>query len=293
VRLHRLSGQRARHLQTHRGNAGGACEHQGLRRAKAPSSPRTGNPGSSRVEVFLDRRNGAVPAIMWPLGADRDLAPVRDWLSPYLAPDWTLTRAPETIEALLAAFATAPAAVRAAMRVSRHFAPWLERARRERGRIEARAAFEADIAAGRASLDILKHKLLPYQREGVLHLAFGERALLADEMGLGKTIQAIAACVLLAELRNVARVLIVCPASLKAEWEEQIARFCDRSTRLVFRSREQRIAAYRDPAFFTIVNYDVVSASNVEIIGLFVSLFHFLFTLRSRVSLPKRCRFLS
>jgi hypothetical protein len=254
----------------YRVNGLGTCKHiegtlaalahgKDFRRAKAagsPGTPRT--PGSPRVEVFLDRRNGAVPAIMWPAEADRDLAPVRDWLSPYLAPDWTLTRAPETIEALLAAFATAPAAVRAAMRVSRHFAPWLERARRERGRIEARAAFEADIAAGRASLDILKHKLLPYQREGVLHLAFGERALLADEMGLGKTIQAIAACVLLAELRNIKRVLIVCPASLKAEWEEQVARFCDRSTRLVFGSREQRLAAYRDPAFFTIVNYEQV-----------------------------------
>ena len=81
----------------------------------------------------------------------------------------------------------------------------------------------------------------------MLHLAFGERALLADEMGLGKTIQAIAACVLLAETRGVRGVLIVCPASLKAEWEEQIAKFCDRSTRLVFGSRAQRLAAYREP----------------------------------------------
>ena len=42
--------------------------------------------------------------------------------------------------------------------------------------------------------------LFPYQREGMLHLAFTERALLADEMGLGKTIQAIAACALLHRL---------------------------------------------------------------------------------------------
>ena len=80
---------------------------------------------------------------------------------------------------------------------------------------------------------MLRHPLLPYQREGMLHLAFGERALLADDMGLGKTIQAIAAAELLRRLNGIARVLVVCPASLKAEWEEQIARFSGDATLLV------------------------------------------------------------
>ena len=144
------------------------------------------------------------------------------------------------------------------MRVSRHFGPWLARASGERSRKEARAAFEADVAAGRAEIDVLKFPLLPYQRLGALHLAFGERALLADDMGLGKTIQAIAACELLARRKGVERVLIVCPASLKTEWEEQIARFNGRSIGLVFGPRGERLAAYRAPAFFTIVNYEQV-----------------------------------
>jgi SNF2 family DNA or RNA helicase len=54
----------------------------------------------------------------------------------------------------------------------------------------------------------------------VLHLAFGERGLLADEMGLGKMIQAIVACDLLRRLRGVNSVLVVLPASLKAECRE-------------------------------------------------------------------------
>ena len=91
-----------------------------------------------------------------------------------------------------------------------------------------------------------------------MHLAFGERALLADDMGLGKTIQAIAACELLAGREQIGRVLVVCPASLKAEWEEQIVRFCARPVRLVFGPRAQRLVAYREPAFFTIVNYEQV-----------------------------------
>ena len=107
-------------------------------------------------------------------------------------------------------------------------------------------------------LELLRHPLLPYQREGMIHLAFGERALLADDMGLGKTVQAIAACEFLARRKGIARVLVVCPASLKAEWEEQIARFTDRPAQSVFGPRAARHAAYRAPPFFTIVNYEQV-----------------------------------
>ena len=86
--------------------------------------------------------------------------------------------------------------------------------------------------------------LYPYQQEGMLHLAFTERALLADEMGLGKTVQAIAACELLRRLRGIERVLVVCPASLKGEWEEQIARFTGLPSRIIAGPRAQRLAQY-------------------------------------------------
>src|SRR5260370_22352237 len=99
----------------------------------------------------------------------------------------------------------------------------------------------------------------------MMHLAFGERALLADEMGLGKTVQAIAACELVGRRKGIERVLVVWPASLKAEWEEQISRFSERSIRLVFGPRAQRLASYRDPAFFTIVNYEQVLGDADEI----------------------------
>ena len=47
-------------------------------------------------------------------------------------------------------------------------------------------------------------------------------------------------------------------ASLKTEWEEQIARFVERSVGLVFGPRGDRLAAYKHPSFFTIVNYEQV-----------------------------------
>ena len=72
--------------------------------------------------------------------------------------------------------------------------------------------------------------LRPYQKDGVqwLHLlsSLGLGACLADDMGLGKTIQVLA--LLLAHTREgVARrpSLLVAPASLLANWADEIARF--------------------------------------------------------------------
>jgi hypothetical protein len=99
----------------------------------------------------------------------------------------------------------------------------------------------------------------------MLHLAFTERALLADEMGLGKTIQAVAACALLHRMGKVRRVLVVSPASLKAEWEEQIAKFSDLGSRIVFGIPEKRWRIYEDGPFFTLVNYEQVMRDFDEI----------------------------
>ena len=159
------------------------------------------------------------------------------------------------------------------LRVSHRLEHWLETRQAAARRKRSRARFEADLAAGRRSLDgLLERPLLPYQIEGVLHLAFGERALLADDMGLGKTAQAIAACALLRELRGIERVLVVSPASLKAEWEEQIAKFLHAGRRspsastggddfpvtVVFGGPASRRAAYERRAFFTLCNYEQI-----------------------------------
>lgn len=61
--------------------------------------------------------------------------------------------------------------------------------------------------------------LFPFQIAGAAHLAGARTRLLADEMGLGKTRQAIAAT----ESNPAARVNIVCPAILCAEWAAEWA----------------------------------------------------------------------
>ena len=161
----------------------------------------------------------------------------------------------------------ASAAAVPALRVSQEVAPWLESRRRARERVLLRRDYETGVAAGRHPEHVTKYPLFPYQREGMLHLAFKERALLADEMGLGKTIQAIAACALLHRLGRAARVLVVTPASLKTEWEEQIRRFTDHGLRLVFGNRAARLRAYAEPAppLFTIANYEQVVTDALDI----------------------------
>ncbi|MFA6959315.1 MAG: DEAD/DEAH box helicase [Opitutaceae bacterium] len=153
------------------------------------------------------------------------------------------------------------------LRISQEVAPFLEARSRAEERILLRRDYETGVAAGRHPEHVTTSPLFPYQREGMLHLAFTERALLADEMGLGKTIQAIAACALLAHLGRATRVLIVTPASLKTEWEEQIRRFTPHPLRLVYGNRAARLRLYADPEppFFTIANYEQIVADTLDI----------------------------
>ena len=158
-------------------------------------------------------------------------------------------------EDILAAFEKAS---RPAVRVSQEVAAWIGQQARNEERIRLRRAYEQSVRSGQYPDHETKLPLLPYQREGMLHLAFTERALLADEMGLGKTAQAIAAAALLHRLGKVNRVLVVAPASLKAEWEEQIRLFTELPYQIVFGERSVRKAAYEQAPFFTLTNYEQV-----------------------------------
>jgi len=144
--------------------------------------------------------------------------------------------------------------------------PFLESLANEREALQLRRDYEQRVQSGEYPPHETKLPLFPYQREGMLHLAFGERAMVADEMGLGKTPQGIAAAALLHRMGKATRCLVVTPASLKTEWEEQIAKFTDLPCEVVYGSRQQRVAIYQNPsAFFTIVNYEQVRSDTLDI----------------------------
>lgn len=64
----------------------------------------------------------------------------------------------------------------------------------------------------------MKKLLRPFQLSGVEFLKSNGHALLADEMGLGKTVTALAAC----ESLRLKRVAVVCPASVRLNWKQEI-----------------------------------------------------------------------
>ncbi len=106
--------------------------------------------------------------------------------------------------------------------------------------------------------ELLDAELLPYQLDGIAFAVGAGRAVLADDMGLGKTIQGIGVAELLAQLADIRRVLVVCPASLKSQWRSEINRFCGRTSQLVMGSAEERVAQYDNATFFTICNYEQI-----------------------------------
>ncbi|WP_271571366.1 DEAD/DEAH box helicase [Bradyrhizobium sp. CCBAU 11386] len=107
---------------------------------------------------------------------------------------------------------------------------------------------------------LLKTPLYPYQAEGALFAVRTGRALIGDDMGLGKTIQAIAATEILARHFGVSRVLVICPTSLKYQWQSEMARFTGRrdkrGARVIEGGRAQRQNDYALDNFCKITNYE-------------------------------------
>ena len=255
----------------HRINGLGTCKHieallVRLQHRRKRAYRAAAVEGSAYFEIFLDRRDHLV-RIIWPPGSGRERrSRTRDILLPFFTDRNRLRGEPlDGLPALQRAINSAHASVKRRIRVSSELIAWLGMLDRRAQQLRSRQHFEAEVSAGKASLDLVKYPLYLYQQEGMLHLSFTGRALLADEMGLGKTVQAVAACELLRRTRGVRRVLVVSPTSLKGEWEEQIAKFTDLTTRIIQGPRASRLRQYQEPAFFNLVNYEQIRPDVDEI----------------------------
>ncbi len=134
------------------------------------------------------------------------------------------------------------------------------------GRIDAnRRARMLDTILPRGAADpkltnVLKVPLYPYQAEGTLFALRAGRALIGDDMGLGKTIQAIAAAEVMARHFGVTKVLVICPTSLKYQWQSEITRFSGRkvadAASVINGGRAQRERDYAVDEFCKITNYE-------------------------------------
>ena len=93
------------------------------------------------------------------------------------------------------------------------------------------------------------HRLpLQHQKEAIEKLVGSKRFILADDMGVGKTTSAVIAAL----ETGTKKILIICPASLKINWEREIKNYTDRS---VYICEGKKYSTDED---FTIVNYDIL-----------------------------------
>ncbi len=105
---------------------------------------------------------------------------------------------------------------------------------------------------------LLNVPLYGYQLRGAIFLACRGRSILGDDMGLGKTVQTLAAVELLVRERNVSRVLVIAPASVKYQWETEIRRFTPRAVQVIEGDRDDRDEQYAQATFYRLVNYEQV-----------------------------------
>lgn len=86
--------------------------------------------------------------------------------------------------------------------------------------------------------------------------------LLGDLMGLGKTIEALAISGKFKEEGKVKRCLIVCPATLKMQWGQEIERFTHEDYIIIDGDRNKRAKKYQkardENIMYTIVNYELL-----------------------------------
>lgn len=95
-----------------------------------------------------------------------------------------------------------------------------------------------------------------YQLEGVERIErFQGRALLADDMGLGKSFQAL----LYAQRNKLAPIVIVCPASLKWNWEREAAKHVRMRSEILEGTKVPRAKWRLTKPKVVIVNYDILT----------------------------------
>src|SRR4051794_34212476 len=147
----------------------------------------------------------------------------------------------EALEAFLQAhgITVAPSAEPSLAQIRGEHAEAIEAVRRSRSR--SAEPLEAELGG----------ELAPFQWAGVRYALDARRAFIADEQGLGKTIEALAAL----EADSAFPAVVVCPASLKLNWEREAARWLPQRSRTVVSGRGTAIP----PADITILNYEIVA----------------------------------
>jgi len=114
-----------------------------------------------------------------------------------------------------------------------------------------KAALIKDHTVKNVNIDYEKYSNRPplnHQKEAIQKLVENKRYVLADDMGLGKTTSTIIAAL----ESNAKKVLIICPASLKINWQREIENYTKKQ---VYIAEGKNFSEEHD---FVIINYDII-----------------------------------
>ena len=89
---------------------------------------------------------------------------------------------------------------------------------------------------------------MDHQKEAIQKLVGNKKFILADDMGLGKTTSTIISAI----ETGAKKILIVCPASLKINWQREIENYSDRT---IYIAEGKKFSSESD---FVIINYDIL-----------------------------------
>ena len=96
--------------------------------------------------------------------------------------------------------------------------------------------------------------LFPYQKVGVKFIEAADGCgMIFDQPGLGKTVQSIAYAI-----KHNLKTLVVCPASLKYNWANEITKFTDANS-FIIDSKMKDMPLNFSGYNFVMINYDIVS----------------------------------
>lgn len=104
----------------------------------------------------------------------------------------------------------------------------------------------------------------PHQLEGIRTLARMSSFLLCDEMGLGKSLQALTVAAIDFERGWAKRILIVCPASLKWNWQDECEKHTNFSSVILDGTKQQR---KKQMELFDFMNVDVMIVNYEQVVA--------------------------
>ena len=123
--------------------------------------------------------------------------------------------------------------------------------------IAKRKKTETDLEKIKNKNDIeidFKNPLFPYQKVGVAFMLKAKNCILGDEPGLGKTIQSIT----VAEHNQANKILVLCPASLKENWQEEIKKWTDKRSVIIKGTAKKRQEQWASINNYYIANYELL-----------------------------------